>query len=89
MCIGCWGEYGSPKIDTPAVRAIAPRLRAADPFGGLHIVVEDWNLDASNVRFCRDYPDSTAEERQLATDLLAMPLRHRAAAMALAEGYWA
>lgn len=87
MCLGCYAEYGAPRIVTAPVLAMAERLRAADHFGGLHIVVDDWNLEDQNVEFCRDHEDSTAEERELAADLLRMTIAERAAAMALADEY--
>jgi hypothetical protein len=56
MCGGCWNDYGNPKIDTPAVREAA---KAVDDVyqhscvgGNLHIVLDDWNIEDSNLEFC-------------------------------------
>jgi hypothetical protein len=87
MCIGCYEDYELPRIVTPEVVAMSERIKSANPFGGLHIVVEDWNLEDLDIEFCRDSDDATNEERQLASDLLAMTLEQRASAMALADGY--
>lgn len=56
MCYGCWEEAGKPVIDTPAVRAAAQA--AAEVYehactgGNLHIVLDDWNIEDSNLEFC-------------------------------------
>lgn len=93
MCQSCWEEYGSPTIDTPQVREMASRLEAEDPFGRFHIVVSDFNIEDEDIIFCRDdvprhYPATTEDQMTLANDLLAMSLEERAAALALADGYW-
>ncbi len=56
MCYGCWTEEGSPQIDTPAVRAAAASVAAVYEHscvgGNLHIVLDDWNLEDDNLKFC-------------------------------------
>ena len=59
MCYGCWEEAGKPTNDTPAVRAAAATVTALYEHpncivgGNLHIVTDDWNLEDSNLEFCR------------------------------------
>jgi hypothetical protein len=56
MCYGCWEGHDKPTIDTPLVRAAA--VAAADVYeysgagGNLHIVLDDWNVEDSNLEFC-------------------------------------
>jgi hypothetical protein len=62
MCHGCWtGEYNTPRIDTPAVRAIAPLAQRVYEFscvgGNLHVVLDDWNLEDHNLEFCQGQLD--------------------------------
>jgi len=48
MCMNCWRALGSPQIDSPAVRAardlIGRVYDIACTGGGLHIVLDDYNL---------------------------------------------
>ena len=59
MCYGCWEEAGKPTTDTPAIRAAAASVIALYEHpncivgGNLHIVTDDWNLEDSNLAFCR------------------------------------
>ena len=49
MCMDCWQRRGSPSTITPAVRAVLPLIDAVYEHhaagGGLHIVLDDWNVD--------------------------------------------
>lgn len=83
MCLGCWEEEGKPFAVTDAVRAWAPKFREADPFGALHIVVEDWNLDDENIAYCRRRAD--ADETALLDALQSMSEGERWATAILAE----
>ena len=88
MCYGCYMKEGAPVLMTDAVKAIAPRIRDADSFGGLHIVVEDWNLEDEDIQWCVDRAEGITEsERQLGRDMLALSFDERVTAMALADGY--
>lgn len=58
MCRDCYEEYGEPVIVTDATkRAAALIKRLYDEFapcgGNLHIVTDDWNIEDSNIAFCR------------------------------------
>jgi len=86
MCHGCYEEAGSPK-PTPEARALGLRLRDVDPFGGCHIVREDWNLEDSNIDFCIAHHSTTDAEREVMVALKALPEDQRAAAMAVADEY--
>lgn len=58
MCYGCWQEYGSPIIDTPAIRAAALAVSEVYQFsavgGNLHIVLDDWNIEDESLAFCAE-----------------------------------
>lgn len=65
MCDGCYrNKYGSPKIDNEIVREASEAVEELyldhGAGGGMHIVVDDWNLEDSHIEFCgrfmRDYP---------------------------------
>jgi hypothetical protein len=44
MCLNCWDEEGRPFKVTEAVKRWAPRFGETNPYGAMHIVVDDWNL---------------------------------------------
>lgn len=88
MCHGCWAQMGEPRIEKPEVRRMAERLAECEEFGGLHIIVADWNIDDEAVEFCRDGTSAADAERAVATDLLAMTEEERASALAIADGFW-
>ena len=56
MCSGCWEDMGSPVSHGARVRktaALIDRLYETHAAGGpLHIVTDDWNLEAGFVRWC-------------------------------------
>ena len=87
MCEACWNNSGRPELRTPEIEAVAKLIEAADPYGALHIVVDDWNLEDDHIQFCRAEDRATDDERALCDRLLAMTLKERASAMALADGF--
>lgn len=84
MCMGCYIEAGSPKPTADAIR-VGLLLRPVNPFGGCHIVREDWNVDDDSIDFCMTYPDTTDDERVVLTELKALSEEQRSAAMAVAD----
>ncbi|SRR5581483_441698 len=56
MCYGCWEDYGKPIIDTEAVSAAAAAVADVYEYactgGNLHIVLDDWNVEDSDLDFC-------------------------------------
>lgn len=83
MCLGCWESEGRPFAITDAVREWAPKFEAANPFGALHIVVDDWNLDDGNLEVCR--ADADPSEIELIDALQRMTWEERWATAILAE----
>jgi len=86
MCHGCYAEAGSPAPSDNA-RAVGVRLRDVDPYGGCHIVREDWSLESDCIEMCINDPDTTDSERAVMRDLLALSEQQRFAAMAVADEY--
>lgn len=90
MCIGCYEDYGRPKIINDYTRFAAAAINAVrteNPVGGeLHIVIDDWNLEDSSLAFCAKHV-KTAAERACHDVLKALDLDERASAMAIAEGW--
>lgn len=86
MCEGCYDEAGRP-APGKAAKALGPRLRRLDEFGGCHIVVSDWNLEDDNIDFCIGYETTTDVERKVMLALKALPEDQRSAAMAVARRY--
>lgn len=102
MCLACYEEYGSPKIDNPTVRAAAEAIGKvydfADTGGNLHIAIDDWNLDDDDLDFCGESiakndvheapPDQLAAEGYCLGLLKAMSEDERASALAIHDGFW-
>jgi hypothetical protein len=95
MCAGCWAEYGFPLLKTPKVLAMADVIKRVDPYGNLHIVVDDWNIDDDNIRWCAEEHAAgrnngnpwSPDEVECIGMMEAASLDERASAMAHADGY--
>lgn len=103
MCGDCWKEYGNPKIVNPKTKEAVNLIRKVYDFscvgGGLHIVLDDWNLENHHLEFCRNYIEENkdsqfssieqyeAEGRCLAL-FMEMTIDERASALALADGFF-
>ena len=101
MCYGCYEEAGEPAIINEATQAAAALIAKVYEFsmagGNAHIVVDDWNLEDSDIRWCLDTALAEnvhkADEEQLAAEkacleaLLALKPAERASAMALHGGF--
>lgn len=91
MCKGCWEEAGSPTIMNEKVQEAIELARIVydtnGAGGGLHIVLDDFNIEDSDIEWCleegiRDNDNTDAEtERDLAQLLLTMTLEERASAI--------
>lgn len=103
MCEGCWEEYGSPHIVTPAVLQATDLVArvydgANGGVGGYgHIVLDDWNLDDGSVKFCllecdnneaQFPPDEVAVQRECLQAMLALTEAERASVLALDSGFF-
>lgn len=86
MCYGYYEDEGKP-LPGPEALALGSLLDECDPFGGCHIVVEDWNLDDECIDFCIAEPMTTPRERELMVALKKLPEDQRYAAMAVRDGY--
>jgi hypothetical protein len=100
MCIGCWIEAGSPRIINEATRQAAKlindfyELPGASSGGDAHIVIDDWNLEDSNIEYCIESAKknefNNSDECQKACLVLlvflkTLSLEERYSAMALSE----
>jgi len=63
--MGCWEKYGSPKIVNKRTIAAAKAADRVYEFhgagGGLHCLLDDWNLEDP---FCERYTGADAEKSQ-------------------------
>lgn len=97
MCCGCWERDGAHKIDNETVRAMVALLEDADPFGALHIVVDDNNLTDYDLDWCRKYGNSkdtpahqiwTTNDEQLYQAMRSATMAERVSAMGVHDGCW-
>jgi hypothetical protein len=56
---------------------LAKLCRDADPFGEAHVVIADLNVDDENLTHLAHNKLATADEREMALGLLAMPENDR------------
>jgi len=95
MCDACWDEAGRPQIQNARVRAaaesIGPVYQESPVGGNLHIVLDDWNVDDSDLDFCeRDAENGlTAAERECIDLFRQLSVPERMSALALQDGMWA
>lgn len=99
MCYGCWQYCGSPKIvneKTLGAASLVRKVYESNSVGGsLHIVLDDFNIEDSHVRWCikhqaenfHDDSDRDAE-RECAKAFRAMSVAERASALAMAHEFF-
>lgn len=100
MCYSCYEDYGKPTIVTDEIRQAAKLIEGvygyADDGGHLHVALDDWNLNDSSLDFCErrinDLGHVTGEDELAASlaclkALQALSVSHRAAALAIHEGF--
>lgn len=101
MCESCYYEYGSPAILSDTTKEAAALVNRVYDFsivgGNAHIVVDDWNLEDNNIRWCLDtaltenHHEACTEqliaERDCLEALLALSENERASAMAIHAGF--
>lgn len=101
MCVKCWEERGKPSIvngeTKRAARLISKVYEHHGAGGGLHIVVDDWNLDHSSLGYCGQLMENPAydvsrerltAERKCLKSLQAMTEDERASALAIHDGFF-
>ena len=96
MGSNCWNEYGRLDIDNEAVHAAVPLIAEVynhhEAGGGLHIVLDDWNLEDHFVSFCQEYIKTDAymeccsqeqidADRQCCVAFANMTIEERASAL--------
>lgn len=59
------------------MQEMVERIRAADPYGALHIVIDDLNLDDDSILSCLADKNITNDEAALARDLLKLSDENR------------
>lgn len=102
MCQNCYETAGSPQIVNENTTTAAELVKQVYKFscvgGNLHIVLDDWNLEDSDIEFCSKqiasggYGDCSQEqltiERQCCDAFAAMTMKERASALAIADRYF-
>jgi len=90
MCINCWKERGAPKIDNSNVREAVRQIDRVYHFhsagGGLHIVLDDFNIDDDDLDWCLNKGRLSSVERRCASHLRKMTVSERASAVGF--HYW-
>ena len=102
MCYDCWASYGKPIIINGIINRLAKLIDVLYKYhgagGGLHIIVDDWNLEDSHVEFCEqniakeEYiklcPKTRLNTEKACIKLLkSLSIQERASALALQRGF--
>jgi hypothetical protein len=101
MCVNCWIERGSPQINNDKVKSLVEvigRVYDISCVGGLlHIVLDEWNLEDENVKWCLEdaipenfhqhSEEEIAIEIECALALLSATEEERGSALARFEGF--
>lgn len=75
----------TPVIDDK-IRATALLIRETDPYGNLHVIVDDLNVEDDHIAMCRDHNKLSAQEEELMQLFDGMSENDRLCAIGLAEG---
>lgn len=91
MCEGCYEEYGRPLVKCGStdkvVSLIAAIYENSCVGGGMHIQLDDWNIEDDHFDAeCEGFLE-TDTERQCFALMKAMSLDERATALAMYDGY--
>ena len=97
MCDDCWKRAGSPKIDSPGVRAAVAAI--AECGGDLPPLLDDYNVEEraldGDEQTCKDWsgavviPEHAAKMLAVVQAMRPLSVQERYAALALSDGYWA
>lgn len=89
MCQDCWKEYGSPEIVNQKTTEAQPLIESVYDYhgaaGGLHVLLDDWNLEFVDERFHSpdDSPQQVQAEEECLRAFQAMTIEERASALAI------
>lgn len=92
MCSSCWESYGSPKINNKKVRNCVNLINEVYKEnlggGGLHIVLDDYNISSGYIEDClKDYCEVEVD-KECAKYMLTMSLEEQVSAVSLYHGNW-
>ena len=92
MCITCWKKYGSHNHMNEKISAVLPLIERvyehSGSGGGLHTVLDDWNIGDSHVEYCCHHHIKGCDTQEQYNDELAcinaladMPIEDRNSAL--------
>ena len=86
MCELCDGTF--ERIENPAVIRAAEMAKRVEPYGAMHIIVDDCNVDDEDIEFCLKLNDCNDADRAFAQAMMPLTYQERVSAIALADGLW-
>lgn len=93
MCEHCWEDMGRPwKPEDPKVKECARLIDVVEEQHtlGLHIIIDDWNIDDGNVKSALGW-ELTEDEKKVIDMMQDMSEQDRGASLALShahQGYY-
>lgn len=85
MCYGCFIDY-TPVVNDRVIAA-ARLVEPVDPYGALHVIVDDFNIEDEHILSARDDGDLTSDDLALLDAFEKMTEDERASALALHDGF--
>lgn len=89
MCEECWKEHGKPAIRNEKTLGVQPLIEAVYEEhaggGGLHIIIDDYNVHDSHIDMCAKDVTTDAEKACLEA-FRAMTIEERVSALAIYDG---
>lgn len=91
MCSSCWFDHGEPRIDNEGVRraeaTLGPLYDRHPVGGGLHVIMDDWNVRDSDIVFASENPLDEIE-RACLDAFRPLSEDERISALALNDRFW-
>lgn len=102
MCMLCWVTYGRPQINNETTRQAAKAIHDVyqydDSGGGLHVILDDWNLEDEYMerynghdeiyKLATDFDKQLKAEEYCLSLLKSMTIEERASSLALRECFF-
>lgn len=87
MCLTCYKAFGSPQIDSPAVRRLTAAV-ADLRSNRINTLVQEWNIEDVHLDAYLGWRQLPEREWIWITALRRLTLPERASVLALLAGFW-
>lgn len=85
MCNSCWEFYGRPTYYGDVSEEYIQQTRELHPFGALHFIIEDYDVEDDHLEFCYNNKMLKPEEREWLDTFKELTEGQRCAVLAKAD----